>query len=72
MLPIENNPGNSQTKKEEYNSIPLLYCKHCLSLLIRGSDGIDYCDKCGGTDIGEAHVEEWQDMCKNNSNTEII
>jgi hypothetical protein len=40
--------------------------------LIRGSDGIDYCDKCGGTDIGEAHVEEWQDMCKNNSNTEII
>ena len=48
--------------KEEYNNIPVVYCKHCLSLAIRNSDGIDYCDKCGGTETGEAHIHEWEKM----------
>lgn len=51
-----------ETPKEEYNNIPVVYCKHCLSLAIRHSDGIDYCDKCGGTETGEAHIHEWEEI----------
>ncbi len=47
---------------EEYNDIPVIYCSHCLSLVIRNSDGIDYCDKCGGTETNEAHIYEWEKM----------
>lgn len=46
--------------KEEYNQIPVYYCKHCLSLAIQSlPDGTDYCVKCGGTDIDIGTIEEW-------------
>ena len=48
--------------KEDYNQIPVYYCKHCGSLAIRAVPGFlnDYCDKCGSTDIGKASIEGWQ------------
>lgn len=52
-------------KLEEYNSIPVHYCKGCLSLKIKtvaeGLD-LDYCDECGCTDIEESHIEEWRNL----------
>lgn len=32
---------------EDYNSIPVTYCKNCLSLkILILEDNIDYCDDC--------------------------
>lgn len=51
--------------KEEYNQIPVFYCRKCLSLKIRDVEHIDnseYCDNCGSTDIAQASVDEWEAM----------
>lgn len=51
--------------KEEYDKVPVLYCKNCLSLKIMGVPGIDdayFCDDCGSSDIEECTIEEWQKM----------
>ena len=51
--------------KEEYNQIPVFYCRKCLSLKIRDVEHIDnseYCDDCGSTDIAQASVDEWKAM----------
>nr|DAG93493.1 MAG TPA: zinc-ribbon protein [Crassvirales sp.] len=61
-LQVEVKPIELEIPKEEFNNIPTLYCKHCLSLVIMNMDGTDYCDKCGGTDIGEAHIHDWEKM----------
>lgn len=52
---------------EEYNSIPVLYCKKCLSLKVMnlvGMEDFDYCDECGTTDIGETDIETWKKFYK--------
>ena len=43
--------------KEEYNKIPVYYCKHCgsLAIMTMPENPDDYCDKCGSTDIGIEH-----------------
>ena len=50
---------------KNYNDEPVFYCKGCLSLRIKtigsGLD-LDYCDKCGCTDIEHAHIDEWQGL----------
>lgn len=55
------------TCKEQYNDEPVFYCKNCLSLKVKtvvvGSD-LDFCDECGSTDIGQAHIEEWRRLYK--------
>ena len=51
--------------KEEYNQIPVFYCRKCLSLKIRDVEHIDnseYCDDCGYTDIGETTIDKWEAM----------
>ena len=51
------------SKEEDYNSIPVLYCRRCLSLLIMEDEAFgDYCKKCGSTDIGEISIEEWENL----------
>ena len=53
------------TNNTEYNDIPIFYCKNCLSLKIRDVEQIEnseYCDECGSTDIGTAHISEWDAM----------
>lgn len=53
-------------KSEDYNDIPVHYCKYCLSLRIKtiagGSLGLDHCDECGGTDIASTHINEWEKL----------
>ena len=58
--------NNSRLTKDEYNAIPVYYCKHCGSLAIMTMPELpdDYCDKCGSTDIGKASIEAWQDLQK--------
>lgn len=59
--------SNVENNVNDYNKIPVLYCKHCLSLNIRSISAIedsDYCDDCGATDIGECSIEEWESLYK--------
>jgi len=51
--------------KEEYNNVPVFYCKNCLSLRIRDVESIEdseYCDGCGSTDIEQTSIEQWDAM----------
>ena len=53
---------NTENQPNDYNEVPVLYCKHCLSLKIRDiprMEDSDYCDECGSTNIGECSIEEW-------------
>lgn len=53
--------------KEEYNNIPVHYCRDCLSLKIlkvAGLEDASYCDECGSTDITETTIEDWNALYK--------
>ena len=53
--------------KEEYNNIPVHYCKECLSLTIKTvTEGLnlDYCDECGCTNTEQSHINEWKILYK--------
>lgn len=63
-LSTEDKQFQPETTVEQFNDEPVFYCKHCLSLAIRTSHGIDYCDKCGGTEIEMAHICDWEKMYK--------
>lgn len=56
-----------QYTTEEYNDIPVYYCEDCLSLRIKGAVVFKetlYCECCGSTNIKQAHIEGWQEICK--------
>lgn len=56
---------NNKINKEDYDAIPVTYCKQCLSLKILLVDGtIDYCDDCGSTDIATTDIHTWEKMYK--------
>ena len=44
--------------------IPVAYCADCLSLGILTIHGIDYCEKCGSTNIEEANIFDWEKLYK--------
>ena len=59
---------NTESQPNNYNDIPVLYCKHCLSLRVRDiqmMEDSDYCDECGSTNIEECSIEEWETLYKN-------
>ena len=64
--------SNTKTKscvKEEYDNIPVYYCKSCLSLRVMSirdssDSSMNYCDECGNTEIGETSIQEWEEMYK--------
>jgi hypothetical protein len=66
MSSIETQEQNKSTPltKEDYNNIPVYYCKDCGSLAVMTVAGFpdDYCDKCGSTNIGKASIEAWQEL----------
>lgn len=48
------------TGKNEYDDIPVVYCKRCHSLRIIAGEGFpDYCEDCGSTDLGDESIEQW-------------
>lgn len=59
----------------EYNDIPVFYCRHCLSLKIRSIPYVrdsDYCDECGSTDVLECHIDEWRELYKKRFGHEFL
>ena len=60
--------------KQEYNKVPVLTCKNCLSLKIKcedateeftegiSTDELQYCADCGGTDIVTMSFNRWQSL----------
>lgn len=51
--------------KEDYNNELVFYCKACLSLKIRYTNKLNYCDKCGSTDIAQCSIEDWERLYEN-------
>ena len=50
---------------EDYNSVPVYYCKNCLSLKIRVlGEYSEYCDDCGSTNIDKCSIFEWENKYK--------
>lgn len=42
---------------------PVWYCRRCLSLRIKTEDGLDYCDSCGSTAVGQLpDIYEWEKL----------
>lgn len=58
--------GKDNSTKSDYNSEPIFYCKHCLSLKIRdaGLSYLLYCDDCGSANILSTSIEEWEKLYK--------
>lgn len=50
------------TKKEDYNKEPVVFCSRCLSLNIKRIGANDFCDDCGSTHMDEANISIWQKM----------
>lgn len=49
--------------EDNYNDIPVFYCKHCMSLGIKEMAGTEgYCINCGSTDIGEVDFNEYTSL----------
>ena len=62
MQALENTERDMLTI-EDYNSIPVYFCKNCLSLKIRVlGEYSEYCDDCGSTDIETTDIESWRKM----------
>lgn len=52
-----------ENPNEDYDAIPVVYCKNCLSLKIMiWGDTVDYCDECGCTDTDSTNITSWKEM----------
>lgn len=58
--------------KEECNSEPIYYCEYCLSLAIKTTSNIDFCDDCGSTDIASTSIEEWEKLYESKYNNNFL
>lgn len=48
------------SEKQNYNDIPVYFCRKCLSLLIKHDSMYgDYCPECGSFSIQQAHIEDY-------------
>lgn len=49
-------------KKNDYNDVPVTYCKTCLSLRLKIIDEpkVCYCGDCGNTEFGEETITKWE------------
>lgn len=57
------NNTDIRISKEEYNEIPVVYCRNCLSLKIMILDeDTDYCDDCGCTETASTDIESWEKL----------
>lgn len=48
----------------EYNDVPVVYCKNCLSLRIMSLGGTEFCDVCGASTVDSTHIHTWENMYK--------
>lgn len=64
-----------ENKTIDYNAEPVYYCKHCLSLNIKNvlyMEDLDYCDKCGSTDIEKTDIDTWRELYKDRYGFEFL
>lgn len=55
--------SDSIMTEDDYNAIPVTYCKNCLSLKIMVLDEDEsYCDDCGCTDVESTDITSWEKM----------
>lgn len=54
----------NKEEHNEYDNIPVIYCKHCLSIKIMDIDNTDFCDDCGCTDTSITDIFTWEKMYK--------
>lgn len=54
----------SKEQPDNYNSEPVEYCTHCLSLAIRDINNQPYCDECGCTATDKTDIHTWENMYK--------
>lgn len=55
--------GKTRRNHIDYDSVPVYYCKRCLSLNIRVRPGLgDFCAQCGGVSIGSTSIQEHKKM----------
>lgn len=61
------------TKQDDYNNVPVTYCKVCLSIQIKVIEfekkhpkdecrDVDFCPGCGNTDVDKVPIGEWEEM----------
>lgn len=58
-------PKQDKQKKAEYNSEPIYFCKHCLSLKVMNESrlpDLEYCGECGSTNVDITDIDTWQKM----------
>ncbi len=48
--------------KEEYNNIPVEYCKQCLHLGIVIEQSEVFCKHCNSTQTETAQIEDWKKL----------
>lgn len=50
--------------KEDYNSVPVHYCKNCLSLNIKelNKSNLHVCGECGNVNTDETDINDWTEM----------
>ncbi len=62
--------------KEDYEKIPVAYCRNCLSLNIMKIDDddpeLDYCDECGSTSILVTNIDKWRELYKEKYGKHLI
>lgn len=62
------NTTKEKLSKEDYEKIPVAYCRNCLSLNIMKIDDddpeLDYCDECGSTSILVTDIAKWRELYK--------
>lgn len=62
---MDNLNNTKEKHPDDYNAIPVVYCKNCLSLKVMMlDDKVDYCDDCGCTDTDSTDIESWEEMYK--------
>lgn len=76
------------TKQDDYNNVPVTYCKTCLSLHLKDikfdkklSNGnkrtedqskVTYCIPCGNTDVETSHISVWEDLYEEKYNERFL
>lgn len=55
------------SSKVDYNLEPVFFCTNCYSLCIKHDDfvDVDYCGKCGCSDIDSTSIYEWEKLYEN-------
>lgn len=47
--------------KDQYDEIPVYYCKDCLSLKVNGEiENCPYCEDCNNTSIAQTDIHTWE------------